>query len=55
MYVVSYLTFGVPVVAAGAFIDSAGARAVVTVFCALTAVSATLGHLMLRRFARPRG
>ncbi|WP_344838387.1 MFS transporter [Kribbella ginsengisoli] len=51
MYVVSYLSFGLPVVAAGAFIDSVGPRPVITVFCALTAVSAALGNLMLKRFA----
>jgi len=52
MYVVSYLTFGIPVIVAGIVLDFAPAPAVAAGFCALTVLSSVLGLITVRRFAR---
>ncbi|WP_412148541.1 MFS transporter [Curtobacterium flaccumfaciens] len=52
MYVVSYLTFGIPVIIAGVLLGFAPAPAVAACFCALTVASSVLGLIAVRRFTR---
>lgn len=52
IYIVAYLSFGLPSIIAGAFITTAGIRATATVYAALTAAAALIGcatQLLRRR------
>lgn len=53
MYVVSYATFGLPVIIAGILLGFVADPIITTAFCVLTIVSSVLGLLAMRGFATP--
>lgn len=52
MYIVSYLTFGIPVVIAGVLIGHYGTAVVTSGYCALTVVVSGLGFFVLNHFTK---
>ncbi len=56
MYVVSYLTFGIPVIIAGLVLSALGTTAVAIGFCGLTITASLIGFLVINRHtAVPEG
>jgi MFS family permease len=55
MYVVSYLTFGVPVIIAGLVLSIFGTAPVAIVFCCLTIAASLIGLFVVDRYTRSAG
>ncbi|MGD8167511.1 MFS transporter [Herbiconiux sp. P16] len=55
MYVVSYLTFGVPVIIAGLVLSTFGTALVAIVFCCLTIAASLIGLFIIDRYTRAVG
>jgi predicted MFS family arabinose efflux permease len=52
MYVVSYLTFGIPVVVAGIVLGALGTASVAIGFCCLTIAASLIGFFVIDRYTR---
>lgn len=52
MYVVSYLTFGIPVIVAGIVLGALGTAPVAIGFCCLTIAASLIGFLVINRYTR---
>ena len=52
MYVVSYLTFGIPVIVAGLVLSALGTATVGIAFCGLTIGASFIGFLIISRYSR---
>ncbi|MCS5735126.1 MFS transporter [Herbiconiux daphne] len=52
MYVVSYLTFGLPVIVAGIVMPVFGTAPVAVAFCALTIAASAIGFVVIDRYTR---